>query len=411
MPAFLQAFFLGCGMVLLLAVSRLAEAQDFTQRGFFETSALLFPQTAPNDSGHADGAALLRYEAFYKPRPSLRIAGGLDARADTHGETERAGGISWWDRERRRPALEVRRLSATYTRGKLTLEAGKQFIRWGKADVLNPTDRFAPRDYLNVVDNDFLGVTAARLTYGGQTNSVEVVYSPRLTPSRLPLPDQRWSALPAGIPVLELPARFPGGPQLGGRWNHIGRAVEYSLSFYDGHDHLPLFRAQPGRSGLEVQPFYPQMRMYGADAAAPLPGVTLKGEAAYFTSSTPQADQYALYVLQLERQAGEWFFVGGYAGQAITRHGEAAGFSPVRGFTRAFVARAGYTIDVNRSLTFEAVARQNGRGVWLKAEYSQAFGQHWRATAGFAWIRGEPSDFLGQFHRNSHALLAFRYSF
>jgi hypothetical protein len=396
---------------LLLAVAGLASAQPFTQRGFFETNALLFPQTAPNDSSLANGAALFRYEAFYKPWAGLQIAGGLDARADTHEETERSGAVSWWDRERLRPALEVRRLSATYTHRKLTFEAGKQFIRWGKADVLNPTDRFAPRDYLNVVDNDFLGITAARLMYGGQTNSVEVVYSPMLTPSRMPLLDQRWSPLPAGIPVTELPARFPGGPQFGGRWNHIGRAVEYSLSFYDGHDHLPLFRTQPARGEMQIQPFYPQMRMYGADAAVPLPGVTLKGEAAYFTSSTPQADQYGLYVLQLERQAGEWSFVGGYAGQVVTRRGDAAGFSPERGFTRAFVARAGYTIDVNRSLAFEAVARQNGRGLWLKAEYSQAFGQHWRATAGFAWIHGDASDFLGQFQRNSHGLLAFRYSF
>jgi hypothetical protein len=404
MPAFMPAFF-------LFAVASLAGAQSLTQRGFFETSALLFPQTAPNDSSLANGAALFRYEAFYKPLPGLQIVGGLDARADTHQETDRDAGLSWRDRERQRPALEVRRLSATYTRGKLSLEMGKQFIRWGKADVLNPTDRFAPRDYLNVVENDFLGVTAARLTYGGQTNSVEAVYAPWLTPSRMPLLDQRWSPLPPGIPMLELPARFPGGPQLGARWNHVGRAVEYSLSFYNGHDNLPLFRAQPARTALEIQPFYPQMRMYGADAAAPLPGVTLKGEAAYFTSSTPQADQYALYVLQLERQAGEWSFVGGYAGQVITQHGDAAGFSPTRGFTRAFVAHAGYTIDVNRSLAFEAVARQNGRGLWLKAEYSQAFGQHWRATAGFGWIRGDASDFLGQFHRNSHGLLALRYSF
>ena len=36
-----------------------------------------------------------------------------------------------------------------------------------------------------------------------------------------------------------------------------------------------------------MQPFYPQMRMYGADAAAPLGSVTLKGEAAYFTSTNP----------------------------------------------------------------------------------------------------------------------------
>jgi len=55
--------------------------------------------------------------------------------------------------------------------------------------------------------------------------------------------------------------------------------------------------------------------------------------------------------------------------------------------------------------------RQNGKGVWAKLEYSQAFGQHWRATAGFGLIRGEADDFLGQYRRNSHIILMARYSF
>jgi hypothetical protein len=397
--------------LLLLAFAAAAGAQDFSQRGFLETGAQFYPQTAPNDGARAVGEALLRYEAFYKPLPGLQIAGAIDARTDTHRQAERDFGLSWWDRESRRPAFEIRRLSAAYARGKLTVEAGKQFIRWGKADVLNPTDRFAPRDFLNVVDNDFLGVTAARATYGGQSNTIEAVFSPRLTPSRIPLLNQRWSAPPAGIPVRELPPDFPGGPQFGARWNHIGRAAEYSLSFYNGYDHLPLFRIRPGPAGFEARRFYPRMRMFGGDLAAPLPAVTLKAEAAYFTSSTREADEYALYVLQLERQAGEWSFVGGYAGQVITKPGAAAGFSPVRGFTRSFVGRAGYTIDVNRSVAVEAVVRQNGRGAWLKAEYTQAFGQHWRTTLGFAWIHGAATDFIGQFHRNSHAIAALRYSF
>jgi hypothetical protein len=398
--------------VLVLAPC-LAAAQDFTQRGFLETTTLLFPQTAPNDSAHLVAESLLRYEAFYKLSPRLRISGGFDARTDTHRETERDFGLSWWDRERLRPAFEVRRLSATYTRGKLTVEAGKQFIRWGKTDVLNPTDRFAPRDFINVVDNDFLGVTAARATYGGQSNTLDLVFSPRLTPSRIPLLDQRWAVLPAAIPIAEQPPDFPGGPQFGARWNHIGGVAEYSFSFYNGYDNLPLFRGgvqlEPLR--IDVQRFYPQMRMYGGDAAVPFSLVTIKAEAGYFTSTSPQSDEYALFVLQLERQAGEWSFVGGYAGQAITRHGEALTFSPIRGSTRAFVARAGYTIDVSRSLAFETVIRQNGRGVYLKPEYSQAFGQHWRVTAGFALIRGDPGDFLGQYRRNSHGIVTVRYSF
>ncbi|HMC60891.1 MAG TPA: hypothetical protein VKJ01_16995 [Candidatus Solibacter sp.] len=44
-------------------------------------------------------------------------------------------------------------------------------------------------------------------------------------------------------------------------------------------------------------------------------------------------------MLQLERQAGEWSFVGGYAGQVVTAHGNSLAFSPERGFARSLVAR------------------------------------------------------------------------
>jgi hypothetical protein len=399
--------------VLLLAVAAVAAAQDFTQRGFVETGVTLFPETAPNDGSHAVGEGLARYEASYKLVPGLRFAGAIDARFDTHLQTDRDLALSWWDRERLRPALEVRRASVLYSRGKLTFEAGKQFVRWGKADILNPTDRFAPRDFLNVIETDFLGITAARLTYGSQENSIDVVFAPRLTPSRVPLLDQRWAPLPAGLPVTELPPDIPNRAQFGARWNHVGRIAEYSLSVFDGSDTLPLYRGRfdPFPPRLEAQRFYPQLRMYGADAAMPAGPVTVKAEAGYFTSSTPASDEYALWVLQLERQSGEWSFVGGYAGQVITAHGTAPAFSPVRGFTRSFLARAGYTIDVNRSVEMEGVVRQNGRGVWLRAAYSQAFGQHWRATAGLAWIHGDAFDFIGQYHRNSYGILVLRYSF
>jgi len=401
--------------LLPVAIGALS-AQSFTQRGFFETTALVYPQSAPNDSGHVVGEGLLRYEAFYKLLPDLRFAGAIDARTDTHQETDRSfdlnWGLNWWDRTRRRPAISVRRLSATWTRGKLTVEAGKQLIRWGKADVLTPTDRFAPRDFLNVVDNDFLGITALRATYATQENTIDVVWSPRLTPSRVPLLNQRWANLPPGIPIFELAPDYPGGTQFGARWSHTGFA-EYSLSFYNGYDHLPLFRVQPDSALLraDIQRYYPQMRMYGGDAAVPLGPVNVKGEAAYFTSSNPQSDEYVLWVLQLERLAGEWSFAGGYAGQATTEQRSAPGFSPIRGFTRALVAHAGYTIDVNRSVAVDTVVRQNSKGLWVKAEYSQAFGQHWRATAGLALVRGDMNDFLGQYRRNSHGILTVRYSF
>jgi hypothetical protein len=79
--------------------------------------------------------------------------------------------------------------------------------------------------------------------------------------------------------------------------------------------------------------------------------------------------------------------------------------------TRTILARAGYTIDPNKSVAFEAAVRENLDGFWSRTEYSQAFGQHWRMTAGFSLIRGKPSDFLGQYRRNSHATAAVKYSY
>jgi hypothetical protein len=407
---------LGAGCwVLACAVA--ARGQSFTQRGFFETDFIGYPQTAPNDSGQEIGEALFQYEAFYKLSSDWQFAGGIDLRADTHQQVERDWNFSWDDRQLRRPAIALRDLSATYSKNKLTVELGKQFIRWGKADLLNPTDRFAPRDFLTVVDNDFLAVTAARVTYGGQVNTIELVWSPLFTPSRIPLIDQRWTVLPAGLDGIELremTPQYPGGSQLGARWNHVGRVAEYSLSFYDGHNNLPLFRYQLEPQTpltVDLQQFFPQMRMYGGDAAIPFKAVTFKAEAAYFTSSTRQAEEYGLYVLQVERQAGEWFFIGGYAGEVVTEQRPGVEFAPDRGLARAFLGHAGYTIDTNRSVALETAVRQNGRGVWTKLEYTQAFGQHWRATAGYTLIRGDTSDFLGQYRRNSHALLALRYSF
>lgn len=385
-------------------------AQDFTHRGFVETGITLYPQAAPGDSGRVVAESLVRYEAFYKLTPRWSLAGGVDGRTDSHRQVERSLEFSWAERTPRRPALAARRLSATYANGPLTVELGKQFIRWGKADILNPTDRFAPRDYVNVAQPDYLPVTGARLTYGGQSDSVDLVWVPVFTPSRMPLVGQRWAPLPADVPLRDLGARYPGGSQMGVRWNHIGRAFEYSLSFFDGRNHLPLIDARPGIP-VEFERFYPRLRTYGGDAALPLRWLTLKGEAAYFTSSSAQADEYVLYVIQLERQAGEWSFVGGYAGEAVTKRRSVLQFAPDRGLTRAILARAAYTIDTNRSLAAETAVRENGDGMWLKLEYSQALGQHWRATGGLVWIRGEPGDFLGQYRRNSHAILTLRYSF
>ena len=364
------------------------------------------------------GDLLAREEVSLRPAQWLLMGVGVDFRANSDDQVEDSWDLDWDDRGSARPRLSVRRLAATLNRGPLTVEVGKQFVRWGKTDVVVPTDRFAPRDFLTVIDAPYIAITALRGTVQFGSHTLEAVWQPRFTPSRIPLLGQRWAVLPPNVPatlsIVEAPVTFPSRSQAGIRYGQIRERFEYSASFYDGFNHLPEIRLEafdPSAETIALTRVYPPLRSYGADAAIPLPWFTLKTEAAYFTSSSLSTDEYVLYVVQVERQTGEWLFIGGYAGEVVTKRRAPFVFAPDRGLSRAFLGRTTYTIDANRSVEFEGAARYNGDGVYVKAEYSQAYRQHWRAIVSGVALAGEPDDFIGQYERNSYLRFLLRYSF
>jgi hypothetical protein len=338
-----------------------------------------FPQTAANDSGRVIADALLRYEASAKLTPWLKLNGALDARSDSHRQTERSVRFDWQDRGFLRPAFSFRRFSATAYKGPVTFEIGKQ------------------------------------LTVEKGAHTVDVVLQPRFTPSRTPLLNQRWVVLPPSLqvplPLGQGAPELPGGVQTGVRWNYLGKGYEMALAFYEGHNHLPQVdgRFVPGR--IELFNRFAPMRMYGGAGAVPLPWFTVKGEGGYFSSTSKNADDYLLYVVQLERTIGEWTVVGGYSGEHVTAKKTQLDFAPDRGLARAFLTRVSYTISAERTVSAEAALRQNGEGAWVKAEYTQTLSTHWQARASMTLIRGNTNDFLGQYRRNSHAILGLRYNF
>jgi hypothetical protein len=399
-------------LVLLHAMGGPAAAQ-VSYRGFVEVGAIWYPQSAPNDPTRGVADVLGRFEPSITMRRGVTVAASFDARADTHDEVARDWDVAYWDRTIRRPALAVRRLALTLARGPVTLELGKQFVRWGQVDIISPTDRFTPRDYLLPVANDVLGTTAARLTLASGNNSLELVVAPRLTPSRIPLLDHRWIGLQAeGIALADGGAAYPAGAQYGGRFNHVGSKAEYSLSYFYGYNHLPLLAVTPtGPAAATVTRAYPAIRAYGADLVVPLAAFAFKAEAAWLEARADDTDDYGLYVLQAERQQGEWLLLGGYVGEVVGTDRQVLTFAPDRGLAGSFVGRAFYTIGTNRSLAFESVARWNGDGVYAKADYAQVVGGHWRVTLRLMVIRGEPDDFIGQYRRNSFAGTLARFSY
>ena len=418
-------------LVLLLVLAAPAGAQTFSSRGFGDVHSTVYPQVVPQDDNHFLVEGRFRIEPAVRAASWLTVTASLEARLDNLERVERAWGLDVRDRGLRRPALSLRHANANIRRGGVNLIAGRQFIRWGKADVLNPTDRFAPKDFLEVTRDEFLGVIGARVMYERGAHLIDGVVVPVFTPSRIPLPDSRWApALPPGVAgTIDRGVEFPQRPQYGVRWNVLGAGFEMSVSFFDGFNHLPQFQTQPlpdmpALSAAEgpvlspadgalvaVRRSYAPLRMAGMDAAVPLRWFVLKGEVAALVTSSEFADDVVLYVVQVERQIGELSLVGGYAGEIITTETAAFDYAPDRGLTRAFLGRAGYTVDANSDVSFEAAVRQNLAGVWIKGQYSKALDSHWRVTAAGAVIGGDDEDFIGQYRRNSHLLSTLRYSF
>jgi hypothetical protein len=408
-----------CAMVAVafgVCVAQSAAAQTVSQRGFVEGSDTVFAHLVPNDQSRQVVDALYREEIFVKPKPWLQFAGGLDVRANSHDQIDTRWRLDVDDRTILRPAAALRRLAATVSTKYVTVDVGKQFIRWGNADILNPTDRFAPRDYLNVIDTDLIPVFGGRAAVHFGTETFEAVVA-RFTPSRLPLFDQRWVVLPpaaAGFSIVDGGSIFPTGSQQGARWKHTGEHFEASASFYDGFYNLASFDFQPlSPTALQLTRFYPALRTYGADLAIPTSWFTLKGEMASFTSpNLTNAHEYILYVAELERQAGEWILDGGYIGESVLQSGVPAfRFAPDEQIAKSIIGRASYTVDPRRTVTVEGLLRQSGDGAYVKAQFSDALSSHWRITFTGVGISGKDTDFIGQFNRNSNVSVTLRVSF
>lgn len=404
-------------LLIVLAFAIPANAQEFTYRGFAQIQSTAYPQTTPQDDARFGVEALVRFEPAYKAADWLTLSGSVDARIDTFGLVERAWGFDVRDRGLQRRPLSLRHAAATLRKGTFAIDLGKQFVRWGKADILNPTDRFAPRDFLEVTEDEFLAVTGVRGRYERGSHSFDLVWVPTFTPSRIPLIGRRWAPVqPQTLGTtgfVDLAPVLPERSQYGARWNVLGPGFDLSLSYFDGFNHLPQFTAAPlsGRPLVALQRTYAPLRMGGADVALPLRWLTVKGEIATLVTTSQQADNVVLYVVQLERQSGELSLVAGYAGEIVTERRSSFDFAPDRGLTRAFLGRAGYTIDATSDVSFEAAVRHDLDGVWIKGQYSEAVGSHWRITLAGAVIGGDERDFIGQYRRNSHLLATLRYSF
>lgn len=195
---------------------------------------------------------------------------------------------------------------------------GKQKISWGQLDDIQPTDHFNPEDltefYFRPELDRKIGVPAIRWTgYVGAT-TLDLVWNPIFTTSRLGAREDRWFpplllvpdsfATPFGtVPVT---ARYPdvdppphtlASSDVAFRLKHFHEGIEMSLTGFHGWDKWGQTFAGRGTAtvaptgdaanplatsvDVDVVPDMKRITVLGADLAMPLLVFALRGEAAW----------------------------------------------------------------------------------------------------------------------------------
>ena len=211
-----------------------------------------FPQDTSNDSAQCRRrpAAAAGGRAS-SPRRGSSSPPALTLRANSHDQVEDAWRL---DLGRPRGAAAPRSPCAGSTT-MLTRRAGSRSTpassssAGARADIVKPTDRFAPRDFLNVVDTRVLPVTGRAASLQAGERDVRGGVGAALHAEPAAAARSALDARSAGRADRPTSAAISRAvPQFGGRWRHTGsRGGVFALIFR---------RVQPP-AGIDVRPSAP----------------------------------------------------------------------------------------------------------------------------------------------------------
>ncbi len=226
-----------------------------------------------NDSQNFVDQGILQVEWARELARWVTVRAAVEARGDDDDFTD---GVTFQilEKDKQRSVLSLREFVVRFRGGPVEATFGKQFFAWGTADAYNPTDLINPYDYMDVVDNEKIGVYSAAAWATAGPASLVFVVIPAFAPSRLPLPSGRWSPDPPPgfvgiVDNREVPALTAANMQYAARARATVKGVDLSVSYYDGFEHLPVLR----QSAVNVAPGFALPRFTPVFARVKAPGI------------------------------------------------------------------------------------------------------------------------------------------
>jgi hypothetical protein len=332
----------------------------------------------------------------------------------------------------------VREAYGDLTLGPVDLRLGRQIIVWGRADRINPTDNLTPRDFTLLVpedDDNRYGVLAAKARYNWSDLSLTGVWLPEFQPDVIPLSTKPQAVtLAPGLVVNTTPEFAENAPHTRRSWalklEQSGKAVDWSVSYYDGFDLFPDvslrgFNVSSGVPAPIVQLDHNRIKVLGADAATTLGKYGLRAEAAYTRTEDREGktlfvkNPFFYGVLGVERTFLESLNVNL---QYFVRHvydfeDPAAVADPALRFlslTQAVInfqrdkTTQGMTVRVSNKWLHDTLEAELA-GVWdytrhgyvIRPKLIYAITDKWKATAGADFLRGPEDSVYGRLKDNS----------
>jgi hypothetical protein len=314
---------------------------------------------------------------------------------------------------------------------RVDLRIGRQKVRWGKADGINPTDFFTPIDYtvlLPLEEDRYRSVPAVRADVQvGKVSTVSLVVSPDFTPTVLPWP--RY----APVTVLENEPSGLRRPQAGVRFLQVLENLDWSLSAFHGFSTVPVL------SFLDISPqglpryqrYYPELNGFGMDVAHNLGHWGFRAELAYNElrndGRQPIASNYFL-VTGVDRSIDTW----NINVQALLRH--TPGYQSTNAFANPLQELAatenaivynqqerlvpGATMRIGSSWLHETLQAELLTVAWFRPAnfitrplLTYALSDQRKIRAGLEYYSGPDRSYFGLLKRNRTAFLEFQQFF
>jgi len=309
---------------------------------------------------------------------------------------------------------------------RLDWRLGQQRITWGKADGINPTDFFTPRDYtvLQPLEADTrLSVPAARIDAAlSDSLTLSLVAQPFFIESRLPTP-----------PDLTITTRAPDrfSPQAGLRLSSTGDTLDWSICAFHGYMKLPLLDYEIAGSAPMLFYHYPKLDAVGGDLAHNFGKWGFRAEVAWLEPRSEDGAssirRHGFLVAGVDRGGENW----NVNVQAITRvtpgAGDDAPVDPLAAMVasqnainhgQTHTVQLGFTSRVARSWLRQTLQSEllvvgyfQPTSLLVRPLLGYALTDAARVTVGGEYYLGRNASYFGQFKQNNTAFLEYQHFF